>query len=191
MSDITESIIRGCAEKDTGCQKIVYEHYYKRMYAVCLRYAGNKDEAKDLLHDGFIKLFDKVKSFNEFGKFDAWTRRLFTNHCIDHVRSAYKKYMVNNIDEHLERQTNDFETETESDSDGFDALSVSASQLMDAMQILRPDYRTIINMYAIEKYSHQEIADKLGIEHATSRSKLMRARLALKKIINEQFNGGK
>lgn len=185
MSEIPESIVKGCAERDSGCQKILYEYYYKKMYAICLRYCGDKDEAKDLLHDGFIKLFDKITSFKESGKIDAWVRRLFTNHCIDYVRSAYKRYMNNKLDGNFEQWTSDEEEATE-DNNQFDALSYSPQQIILAMQALRPDFRTIINLYAIEKYSHQEIAEKLGIEHATSRSKLLRARQALKKIIIEQ-----
>ncbi|MBL7837378.1 MAG: sigma-70 family RNA polymerase sigma factor [Bacteroidetes bacterium] len=191
MSEISESIIQGCAEKDPGCQKVIYEYYYKRMYAICVRYCGDRDEAKDLLHDGFIKLFDKISSFNEVGKLDAWVRRLFTNHCIDYVRSAYKKYVFNNLDEKTEHYSHD--ADNEQDDNIFDPLSFSPEELLVAMQSLRPDYRTIINLYALENYSHQEIADKLGIEHTTSRSKLLRARQALKKIILEQtkFEAGK
>ncbi|MCC6818696.1 MAG: sigma-70 family RNA polymerase sigma factor [Bacteroidia bacterium] len=185
MSEISESIIKGCTEKDPGCQKVLYEYYYKKMYAICLRYCGDKDEAKDLLHDGFIKLFDKIHLSAESGKIDAWVRRLFTNHCIDYVRSAYKRYMFNNLDEQSEKWSSTEESDEES-AQIFDPLAFSADQLMLAMQALRPDYRTIINLYAIENYSHQEIAQQLGIEHASSRSKLLRARLALKKIILEQ-----
>ncbi len=184
VSEISESIIKGCAEKDPGCQKVIYEYYYKRMYAICVRYTGDRDEAKDLLHDGFIKLFDKIGSFSEAGKLDAWVRRLFTNHCIDYVRSAYKKYVFNSIEDQADRLSD--HAEEEQDNKEFDPLSYSPEQLFTAMQSLRPDYRTIINLYAIENYSHQEIADKLGIEHASSRSKLLRARQALKKIIIDQ-----
>lgn len=185
VSEISDSIIKGCAEKDPGCQRIIYEYYYKRMYAICVRYCGDRDEAKDLLHDGFLKLFDKIGSFAESGKLDAWVRRLFTNHCIDYVRSAYKKYMLNNLDEKAERLS---DTEPDGpENELFDPLAYSPEQLMLALEKLRPDYRTIINLFAIENYSHQEIADKLGIEHASSRSKLLRARQALKKIILEEF----
>ncbi|MEZ4804435.1 MAG: sigma-70 family RNA polymerase sigma factor [Bacteroidia bacterium] len=181
MDDISEEIIVGCARKDKKCQKLIYEKYYRSMYAVCLRYVNNSDEAKDLLHDGFIKLFDKISSFKEFPKFEAWMRRLFTNHCIDHVRSAYKKYMVFNADETI----NQISEETEEDNENS-IYKYKPEDLIKAFQQLRPDYRTIINLFAVEGYSHQEIAKELGIEHATSRSKLLRARQSLKLILSEQ-----
>ncbi len=187
MNEISEEIIKGCALKDTGCQKIIYEKYYKRMYAVCLRYVNNNDEAKDLLHDGFMKLFDKIRTFNEYSRFEAWMRRLFVNHCIDYVRSAYKKNRVT-LEERYE-SANAETGEDEADNTEFDIHHYSVAELVLAIGMLSPDYRLIINMYAIEKYSHQEIAAKLGIEHSTSRNKLLRARQSLKKILleNRQF----
>jgi RNA polymerase sigma factor (sigma-70 family) len=183
VNAIPEEIIRGCAQKDAGCQKIIYEYYYKRMYAVCLRYTNDKDEAKDLLHDGFMKFFDKLGLFSDYSRLDAWTKRLFTNHCIDYVRSAYKKNMVSLEDRH-EAYTMD-DDEQDGQKGDFDIYAYSPEELIRAIGMLRMDYRLVLNMYAIEKYSHQEIAEQLGIEYATSRSKLLRARQSLKKILTE------
>lgn len=184
VSEISEEIIEGCTRRNEQCQRIVYEHYYKKMYAVCLRYSGDSDEAKDLLHDGFIKLFDKMTSFRDFSSFDGWMRKLFTNHCLDFVRSAYKKYIVYQP-EFTEDETLDT---AHSDLDFNESyfLDCSPEQLMGAMAKLRPDYRIILNLYAIENYSHQQIAEALGIKHATSRSKLQRARASLKKILKSK-----
>jgi RNA polymerase sigma-70 factor (ECF subfamily) len=155
------------------------------MYAICLRYSSNSDEAKDLLHDGFIKLFDKIGQFTEYGKFEAWMHRLFTNHCIDFVRSAYKKHTKNSVEyaEHHETDEMNFDEEINSD---FDPLNYEPQELIDAIQLLQPDFRLVLNLYAIENKSHHEIADIMKIETATSRSKLMRARQALKKLLEKK-----
>ncbi len=157
---------------------MVYELYYKKMYAICLRYASNADEAKDLLHDGFIKTFKNIKQFREYNRFESWLYRLFTNHCLDYVRSAYKKYIVYQNeydDENL--------PESQTDEDFEPLFQAHSSKILTALGKLRPDYRIILNLYAIENYSHQQIADQLGIQVATSRSKLMRARKSLIKIM--------
>jgi RNA polymerase sigma factor (sigma-70 family) len=189
INAISEETIRGCAQKDAGCQKIIYEYYYKKMYAICLRYTNDRDEAKDLLHDGFMKFFDKIGSFNDHSRLDAWTRRLFTNHCIDYVRSAYKKHMVSLEDRHYDYTSNTSNDEDDNTSE-FDIHAYSPEELIHAISMLRVDYRLVLNMYAIEKYSHQEIAEQLGIEYATSRSKLLRARQSLKKILMENKQSG-
>lgn len=155
------------------------------MYAICLRYTGNSDEAKDLLHDGFIKLFDRISGFREFPRFEAWMHRLFTNHCIDYVRSAYKRYMRYHNDDHLLTIPEaDKEEETEM------IFTWSSDEIIAALSQLRPDHRSIINMYAIEGFSHQEIAQKLGIEYSSSRSKLLRARQSLKQILQAGKKNG-
>lgn len=149
------------------------------MFAVCLRYADNQDEAKDLLHDAFIKMFQKIKVFEEQSRFEAWMHRLFTNHCIDYLRSAYKKKFNNRLP--IE---NDFHIEEEiEENTEFDPLAYSPEELILAIQKLPHDFRLVLNLYAIENKSHQEIAEIMNIEPATSRSKLMRARKALKKHI--------
>lgn len=177
QQDISHSVIEGCAKQDKNCQRIVYETFYRSMYSICLRYSSNEDEAKDLLHEGFIKLFRKVKTFKGESAFGTWVSRLFTNHCIDYVRSAYKKY-INYVEHLYSDQTEEMVIEEEAES------TLSRSVVFQAMNDLRPDYRLVLNLYAIEKLSHAEIAEKLGIREASSRSKLSRARQALKKNLN-------
>lgn len=175
--EITQEIIEGCSAKDKSCQKIVYEHFYKSMYAICLRYSANGDEAKDLLHEGFIKLFKKSKLYKGDAEFGIWVKRLFINHCIDYVRSAYKRY-VHYFDTIYTDETEELSYEDESND------YPSKKEVFSAMNEIRADYRLILNLYAIENYSHAEIAEKLGIKEASSRSKLSRARIALKKQLN-------
>lgn len=177
---LTEADIRGCRKGDKQSQRIAYEYYYKKMFAICYRYSGNADDAKDLLHDGFMKWFDKLPKDISPEVLDSWTRKLFTNHCLDYVRSAYKKYIV--YQPELENDTPD-ETELHAEDAELWMGMYDSASIINALSKLRPDYRVILNLYAVENMSHQQIADALGIQHATSRSKLLRARASLKKIL--------
>ncbi len=173
-NDISQEIIEGCMDSDERCQKVVYETLYQTMYAICLRYSNNSDEAKDLLQDGFMKLFKKIKKYKGDANFTVWVKRLFINHSIDYVRSAYKKY-VYYVDEVYSEESEDPFQEEE------DPEETTKEKVFEAMNRLRADYRLILNLYAVENLSHIEIADKLGMQETSSRSKLSRARVALKK----------
>ena len=176
-NDISQEIIEGCVEGDERCQKEVYESLYQIMFAICLRYSNNSDEAKDLLQDGFMKLFKKIKKYKGDANFTVWVKRLFINHCIDYVRSAYKKYVYYYDEVYSEEIDEPF-------ADEEDVQETTKEQVFNAMNRIRGDYRLILNLYAVENLSHLEIADKLGIQEASSRSKLSRARVALKKELN-------
>jgi RNA polymerase sigma-70 factor (ECF subfamily) len=155
------------------------------MYAICLRYTRDPDEAKDLLHDGFIKLFEKLLKAEDIDNVMAWMSRLFINHCLDYVRSAYKKYIVYLGDSESEPITDEEPELGESEYlNGY-----TPDMIIKAMNKMRDDYRVILNLYAVENYSHQEIADHLGIRDTTSRTKLMRARKQLKKILEGALSG--
>ncbi|MCB9251000.1 MAG: sigma-70 family RNA polymerase sigma factor [Flavobacteriales bacterium] len=181
MDEITEKVLKGCVENDERSRRIIYEQYYKKMYAICLRYSSDSHEAKDMLHDGFIKLFRKTGQVQSVELFEAWAKRLFTNHCIDYLRSAYKKYIryESEFDENLETE----EYEENEVSYFLEDKTVSLETIMDAMNHLRTDYRIILNLYAVEQYSHKQIAELLNMNESTSRSKLLRARQSLKKIL--------
>lgn len=173
---ITEAILVACARRESEAQRVVYEACYKKMYSICLRYVPNADEARDLLHDGFIKLFDKLASGPSIQYPEAWIRRLFVNFCLDYVRSAYKKYIVYGEDVWLHTRATEA---TETESDDWMA-QFDTRKILKAMGELRHDQRVILNLYAVDGLSHAEIAVALHIPENTSRSRLMRARAALK-----------
>ncbi|MFT5511827.1 MAG: RNA polymerase sigma factor (sigma-70 family) [Bacteroidia bacterium] len=178
-NEISKDIIEGCVAGNRKHQKIVYENLYQTMYAICLRYSNSSDEAKDLLQDGFMKLFKKVKKYNVDAPFTIWVKRLFINHCIDYVRSAYKKYVYYFDEVYSDDSVDPFEEEDHTEE-------ISKSDVFEAMNKIRADYRLILNLFAIENLSHAEIAEKLNIQEASSRSKLSRARVALKKELNRE-----
>lgn len=144
------------------------------MMGVCLRYAKNQAEAEDILQDGFVKVFSNLHKFQPYGSFEGWVRRIFVNTAIEYYRQR-RRFMINDIE--LENQ--DFEF-----SD--DVLDKMAAEEIIALIKDMPDgYRMVFNMYAIEGYSHKEIADELGISVGTSKSQYSRARSYLQKQMAE------
>ena len=165
-------LIRGCMESDRRMQEELYRRFSPRMYAVCLRYAGNAEEAEDILQEGFIKVFKKLDSFRNEGSFEGWIRRIFVNTAIEHFRR--KKYLL----PVTEKEENTIEGKYTSVLD-----DLGAKDIMALVQELSPGYRTVFNMYVVEGYTHKEIADQLGISEGTSKSQLSRAKVILQDMV--------
>lgn len=171
--NITESdLINGCMEGDRRMQEELYRRFSPRMYAVCLRYAGNTEEAEDILQEGFIKVFKKLDSFRSEGSFEGWVRRIFVNTAIEHFRR--KRYLM----PVTEKEENTIEGKFTSVLD-----ELGAKDIMALVQELSPGYRTVFNMYVVEGYTHKEIADMLGISEGTSKSQLSRAKVILQDMV--------
>jgi RNA polymerase sigma factor (sigma-70 family) len=177
---ISESdLISGCLEGSRRMQEELYRRLSPRMYAVCLRYAANAEEAEDILQEGFIKVFKKLDSFRGEGSFEGWVRRIFVNTAIEHFRR--KRY----LQPVTEKEENTLEGKSLSALDGLGEKDILA-----LVQQLSPGYRTVFNMYVVEGYTHKEIGDMLGISEGTSKSQLSRAKVILqdmvKKFLDEQ-----
>lgn len=176
--NITESdLINGCLKDDRRMQEELYRRFSPRMYAVCLRYAGNAEEAQDILQEGFIKVFKKLDSFRSEGSFEGWVRRIFVNTAIEHFRR--KKYLM----PVTEREENTIEGKYLSVLD-----NLAAADIMALVQELSPGYRTVFNMYVVEGYSHKEIGDILGISECTSKSQLSRAKVILQDMVKKYID---
>lgn len=176
--NITESdLIEGCMRNDRRIQEELYRRYSPRMYAVCLRYAGNAEEAEDILQEGFIKVFNKMSSFRNEGSFEGWMRRIFVNTAIEHFRR--KKYLL----PVTEKEENTLEGKYTSVLD-----NLSAKDIMKLIRELSPGYRTVFNLYVVEGYSHKEIADQLGISEGTSKSQLSRAKVILQEMVRKYMD---
>ena len=174
---MTESeIIKGCIKQDRASQKALYEMLYGKMMGVCLRYARNRDEAKDMLQEGFIKVFSNIRSFANAGSFEGWVRRIIVNTAIDHLRKNKHEYLIVST----VRATDTADRADECENDDFLA-SISKEDILKAVQQLTPAYRTVFNLYVIEGYSHKQIAEVLEISEGTSKSNLAKARFNLKK----------
>jgi len=176
--NITElDLIRGCLEGDRRIQQELYNRFSPKMYAVCLRYAGNAEEAQDILQEGFIKVFKKLDSFRNEGSFEGWVRRIFVNTAIEQFRR--KRYLM----PVTEKEENTIEGKYLSVLD-----NLAASDIMALVQELSPGYRTVFNMYVVEGYSHKEIGDILGISEGTSKSQLSRAKVILQNLVKKHID---
>ncbi|WWC85033.1 ECF RNA polymerase sigma factor SigE [Mycovorax composti] len=169
-------LITGCIEGDRRMQEELYNRFAPKMYAVCLRYASNADEAQDILQDGFIKVFRKLDSYRGDGSFEGWIRRIFVNTAIEYFRK--KKY----LQPVTEREENTIEGKYISALDGL-----AEKDILDLISQLSPGYRTVFNMYVVEGYSHKEIGDMLGISEGTSKSQLSRAKAILQDLVRKHI----
>jgi len=186
LVDLFSDIIKRCKRGDRKAQESVYNLLAGKMFAVCLRYCPNYEEARDLLHDGFVTVFTKIGQFSHGGSFEGWVRRIFVNQAIERYRNDAKVLMVTGIDE------NDrcFAT---SDDDGdevdeWGAYQLTETELLAMVDELPPQYKVVFNLYVIDGLSHREIAKKLGISESASRSDLLRARGILQKRIKEKVD---
>jgi len=168
-------LIQGCLKGDSKIQKELYNRFAPKMYAVCLRYANNAENAQDLLQEGFVKIFRNLNRFRGEGSFEGWIRRIFVNTSIEYYR---KKTNVFSITEMEDLMVED---------GGLNALDKLAEKdIIKLVQELSPGYRTVFNLYTIEGFSHKEIGIMLNISEGTSKSQLARAKGILKKKV-EQF----
>ena len=171
------SLIEACVARERWAQQRLYEEYYPKMMGVCMRYANNDDDALDILHEGFIKVFKHVSSYQPGTSLTAWIRRIMVNTAIDYYRKTVR------------RRTEDIETAYNLSSSDADAISqCTEKDILAAIKKLTPAYRAVFNMYVIEGFSHKEVADQLEITESTSRSNLVKARLKLQAILTGRFD---
>jgi len=177
LADVPENIIEGCKKGKGRYQEELYRMLAPKMYGLCLKYANDKDDAKDIMQDAFIKVFQKIDQFGDKGSFEGWVRRIMINTALEKYRS---QVMVYSLDERMP-----FSDEGVS-STVIDELS--AEDLLGLVRQLTPKYRMVFNLYAIEGYNHKEIGEMLGISEGTSKSNLSRARIILQEKVKELFS---
>ncbi|MBP7407288.1 MAG: sigma-70 family RNA polymerase sigma factor [Flavobacteriales bacterium] len=174
MRELTErELIKGCLEGERRCQEILYSRYARRMYAVCLRYARHELEAQDLMQEGFIRVFEKLKDFRMEGSFEGWIRRIMVHTSINQYRK--KSFQQERFG--MERMP---EGEVGPEAVG----RLGEAELLAMVSSLPDGYRMVFNLYAVEGYDHAEIAELLGCGESTSRSQLAKARRLLQMKIN-------
>lgn len=169
-------LIKGCISGDRKMQRELYDRFASKMYGVCLRYAGNTNDADDILQEGFIKVYNNLHKFRGEGSFEGWVRRIFINTCIEQYRKKVKSYNITETHEN---------TVEDSDIDALDVLE--AKDLVKLINELSPGYKTVFNLYVVEGYSHKEVAELLGISEGTSKSQLARAKGTLKKMLETRY----
>jgi RNA polymerase sigma factor (sigma-70 family) len=174
---LTENqLIKACIKEDAASQKEVFDRFSGRMLTVCLRYARSSADAEDILQDAFIKVFDKMHQFKFEGSFEGWIRRIVVN-------TALKKYSLRRYEKEVVGY--EIKDKDESSVEASAYTDLTAKELMDLINALPSGYKLIFNLYVIEGYQHDEIAEMLGIQPGTSRSQLVKARNMLQKQILE------
>jgi len=172
-----EELIHGCLRHDKICQKQLYDRFYGKMMGVCMRYAKNRDEAKDILNEGYMKIFTNLRNYNHTGSFEGWLRRIIVNTAIDHLRKNRHEYLI--VNTVYADQAGLKKAEEIEDEDIF--RNIHQEDIIKAIQELSPAYRTVFNLYVMEEFTHKEIAEKLDISEGTSKSNLSKAKFNLKK----------
>jgi RNA polymerase sigma-70 factor (ECF subfamily) len=171
-----EDLVKECVSGNAIAQKKFYDLFAKKMMGVCLRYSKDYNEAQDVLQDGFVKIFNKLPIFESKGSLEGWVRRIIVNTALDAYRKA-KKHQ-NNVD-----------IDSVSyllDSEDYTIEGINADDLLKIIHAIPEGYRIVFNLFAIEGYSHKEIAERLGVTESTSKSQFSRARKMLRKILIEK-----
>ena len=171
-------LIDSCIKGDRASQKALYDRLAPRMFPVCIRYIGDRVLAEDVLQDGFITLFGKLKDFKGEGSFEGWARRIFVTTALMSLRKKDALKMSDELETARGMKT---EITGQIENIGY-------KELMDLVMSLPTGFRTVFNMYAVEGYSHKEIAETLGISEVTSRTQYSRARALLQARIKEREN---
>ncbi len=170
-----DDLIRQCTKGDRIAQKQLYDRFASRMLGVCLRYAQDYQAAEDILQEGFIKAFRHIERFRFEGSFEGWLRKIMVNTAIEVHRRKNLLYPIVDVD------NNDVEL---FDENALEKLA--ADDLLQMIASLSPGYRTVFSLYAIEGFSHKEIAEQLNISEGTSKSQLARARYILIEMVEQR-----
>lgn len=169
-----EELVKLCVKQNREAQKILFEKYASKMMGICLRYTVNAEDAKDILQDGFVKVFAKIDQFRFKSSLYTWMSRIFVNLAINKINRGIQHLPLEG--DHMLEDEKDQET---SHSWG----DLTQTQILEEVQALPDIYRIIINMYAVDGMRHAEISKTLGISEGSSKSRLSRARVLLKERI--------
>ncbi|MFZ4521013.1 MAG: RNA polymerase sigma factor [Bacteroidales bacterium] len=182
-----EELIKKAIARDSGAIEALYDRHAPPLLSVCYRYCGNRSDAEDILHDGFIKIIQKIGTFKirSEGSLEAWMRRIMVNTALNFLRDRMKEKNLIDIDPILDKI--DLHEEDEEDTEGI-YLELGKERIMEIICELPTGYRTVFNLYVFEQYGHKEIAEMLKCSENTSKSQLSKARVLLRKKINQLVN---
>jgi RNA polymerase sigma-70 factor (ECF subfamily) len=169
-----QQLISGCQDGDRRAQKMLYELYSGKMMGVCLRYCKERETARDLLHDGFLKVFSHIVDYEGKGSFEGWIRRIMVNTALEYIRKQSDEGYKIDIEEAYTLSNNDISV----------LEKMQAEEIISLIQELPAIYRTVFNLFIIEGYSHKEIADEMKITESSSRVYLTRAKQLLKDMLS-------
>ena len=169
-------LIAACIRSERWAQQKLYELHYGKLMTTSMRYSNNKEDALDILHEGFIKIFANLKKYQADTSLLAWMRRVVVNSAIDYYRKE------------IRHKADDLEKAYTLHTDEADAVSKCTEQeILACIQQLPASYRTVFNLFAVEGFSHKEIADATGISESTARANLAKARQRLQQLLAQKF----
>lgn len=172
-----DEMVAGCLKGDAVAQKALYQTYARKMMSVCMRYAGSYEDAKDILQDGFVKVFQKMDRYRGDGPLGGWIARTMVNTALDQIRR----------NKPLQYSQDLTEAEYLHATDEKAIGRMTTDEILSLIQQLPPGYRTVFNLFAIEGYPHKEIGEMLGISENTSKSQFMKARAYLRKLLPREM----
>lgn len=176
---VTEETIKGCVNDDRKCQRAVYEEFYPTMLAIVRRYIHDSEEVLDVLNQGFIKVFKKVKQYHAENSFEGWCKRIIINTALDHLRSSRRYHNLFSFDALAALPS------TPAYNDGLDEMSID--ELFSIIDSITPVSKLVFNLYAIDGFNHKEIAEKLNISTGTSKWHLSSARKQIQAKIKRAY----
>jgi len=168
-----ELMLAGCLRNNAAAQEALYTRFSPRMLGVCYRFAKNREDAEDMLQEGFIKVFTQMHQYRNEGALEGWIRRIVVHTCINIVKK--NKKFADSVDI--------IHASSVHVKEDMIPSIMQAKQVVDCIRMLPLGYRTVLNLYAIEGFSHKEIAHLLDIEESTSRSQYTRAKAMLEEIL--------
>lgn len=176
MAKTEQELIHECLAGKRNAFNELYKTYSARLFGICLRFASDKDEAADMLQEAFIRIFEKLSTFQGQGSFEGWIKRITVNNSLNYLK---KKHMI------FESLTG--KEESIQDDDGLldEGTKPSVENMLKLIQSLPAGYRTVFNLYVFENYTHKQIAETLSISENTSKTQLMRARALLQNKLKE------
>jgi len=174
MSDAEQIIIEDCIKGKRHAQNKLYKKFAPALFGLCLRYARSREEAEDILQEGFIKIFSNIRNFRGEGSFEGWMKRIMVNTAITHnkqtLKHQYHADIVTIEESHLIDEVEQKDENT---------IKIPADKLLEMIQNLPEGYKMVFNLYVFEQYTHKEIADIIGVSVNTSKSQLSKARKLL------------
>jgi RNA polymerase sigma factor (sigma-70 family) len=178
-----QALIDGCLKGDRRSQQAIHKMFYGKMKAVCMRYTRDSDQAMDVLQEGFLKVFNNLEKYTGVGTFEGWMRRIMVNLSIDRFRKLKHDLVLLREQDDIEHLQGDVNDDSDDSDENEEIYDITPEQIIDAMQQLTPAYRTVFNLYVYEDYTHQDIAEALGISVGTSKSNYAKAKKNMKKLL--------
>jgi RNA polymerase sigma factor (sigma-70 family) len=182
-----QALIDGCLKGDRRSQQAIHKMFYGKMKAVCMRYTRDSDQAMDVLQEGFLKVFNNLEKYTGVGTFEGWMRRIMVNLSIDRYRRLKHDLVLLGEQNDIENWGGETDEETEDSGENDEIYDITPEQIIDAMQQLSPAYRTVFNLYVYEDYTHQDIAEALGISVGTSKSNYAKAKKNMRKLLTKNL----